>query len=60
MIKAEMHRQGVSQTELAKRMKISVARVSIMLSGRGNLTVKTIGRIGKALNTTFVMKAVRK
>lgn len=44
-----LERDGVSQRELARRLKISEGRISQILSAEANLTVKTLARIGRAL-----------
>ena len=46
-------RAGVSRTELAKRLGWSKARVSQVLGGNGNLTVKTIHAVTRALGHRF-------
>lgn len=53
-----MNEQGVSRSELAKRMNIQPSRVTAMLSGTSNLTIATLVRAGMALGAelhqTFV------
>lgn len=53
-----MQEQGVSRSELAKRMGVQPSRVTAMLSGTGNLTIDTLVRAGMALGAelhqTFV------
>jgi len=44
-----MEEQGVSRTELAKRMGVQPSRVTAMLSGTNNLTIDTLVRAGMAL-----------
>jgi transcriptional regulator with XRE-family HTH domain len=53
-----MEEQGVSRSELAKRMGVQPSRVTAMLSGTSNLTIDTLVRAGMALGAelhqTFV------
>jgi plasmid maintenance system antidote protein VapI len=53
-----MEEQGVSRSELAKRMGVQPSRVTAMLSGTSNLTIDTLVRAGLALGAelhqTFV------
>lgn len=44
---------NISQAELARRLRMSEARVSKMLSGSQNLTLKSIARICTALGVRF-------
>lgn len=44
-----MEAQGVSRSELAKRMGVQPSRVTAMLSGTSNLTIDTLVRAGMAL-----------
>ena len=44
-----MDEQGVSRSELAKRMGVQPSRVTAMLSGTSNLTIDTLVRAGMAL-----------
>lgn len=49
-IGAALKVQRVSQTELARRLHVSPARISQMLGGNGsNITARTIARIGHVL-----------
>ncbi|MFC3068924.1 helix-turn-helix transcriptional regulator [Phenylobacterium soli] len=49
-IGAALKVQRVSQTELARRLHVSPARISQMLGGNGsNITARTIARIGYVL-----------
>jgi transcriptional regulator with XRE-family HTH domain len=49
-----MHRNSVTQKQLADRLGISAARVSQILAKEGsNLTLRTIGRIAHALGEDF-------
>ena len=53
--------KGVSQAELAERLKLTPARVSAMFGPRPNLTLETIGRIFAALGeeATLVSPAIQ-
>lgn len=44
-----MKREGINRTELAKRMNVSSARITAMLSGDSNLTIDTLVRAGRAV-----------
>jgi len=44
---------GISQKELAKRLSVSPGRVSQVLSGAENLTLKSLGALGWALGVRF-------
>jgi transcriptional regulator with XRE-family HTH domain len=48
-----LHHAGKSRAELARSLGWSRARVTQVLSGRGNLTVQTIAAITKALGYKF-------
>lgn len=48
-IKQQLGTQGLSQLELAQRLGISEGRVSQLLNGRGNLTLRTMARIAQVL-----------
>jgi transcriptional regulator with XRE-family HTH domain len=51
---AEMLRvAGVSQRQLAKMLKVSDARVSQILSGKANPTVRSLARLADALGFTM-------
>jgi transcriptional regulator with XRE-family HTH domain len=50
--------QDVTQHELATRLGVSDARVSRTMSGRENLTLRTLADIGWALGMRFEMVAV--
>jgi antitoxin component HigA of HigAB toxin-antitoxin module len=52
-LSALMTSQGISQRELAERLGISRGRVSQILSGRENLTLKTLAEVGWALGVRF-------
>jgi transcriptional regulator with XRE-family HTH domain len=46
----EMEQRGVTLEELAKRMKVSKSHAAQLLKTTGNLTVKSIARLAKALD----------
>ncbi len=48
-IRSLMEADGISQSELARRMGVSPAQVTKILSGQENLGLKTIAKIGSAL-----------
>lgn len=45
-----LHDSGLSQRQLAERMRVSEARVSLLLRPNANPTIKTLERIAAALN----------
>jgi transcriptional regulator with XRE-family HTH domain len=60
-VEAVMNAKGISQTDLAKRMGLSAARVSQILSDNGtNLEARTIARIGHALGVRTIVEFVDK
>ena len=48
---------GMSQRELARRLSLSEGRVSQILSGEDNLTLRTLAAIGWALGVRFELDA---
>ncbi len=50
-IVARMEAAGINRTELAERMGVSRARVSQVLGGHDNLTLKTLVAVAHALDT---------
>ena len=48
---------GVTQHELARRLGVSDARVSRIMTGRENLTLRTIAELGWALGARFEVVA---
>ena len=48
-----MKSQGLSQKELARRMRVSGSYVSQSLNGKMNMTLETMGKITHALGLTF-------
>lgn len=49
---------GLTQRELARRLEVSEARVSRLLNGRENLTLRTIADLGWATGLRFDLVAV--
>lgn len=62
-VRDEMRRalelSGVSQNELARRIKCNGPNVSHMLAGRRNLTLKTIDRMAKAIGYRVVVRITK-
>ncbi|MCB1237947.1 MAG: helix-turn-helix domain-containing protein [Verrucomicrobiae bacterium] len=58
-----MRDQGISRTELAKRMGVQPSRITSMLNGTNNFTIETLVRAGKAvgaeLHQTFAPEGMR-
>jgi len=50
MITSAMNKKGMVHQDLADALGVSAQRVSQILSGRFNITVKTLGRIATALD----------
>lgn len=46
--------EGISQNELAARMKVTPAQVTKILSGKENLGLKTISKIEKAIGQNLI------
>lgn len=57
-LRAIASEQGITQHELAVRLEVSDARVSRIMSGRENLTLRTLADMGWALGLRFEMVAV--
>ena len=53
-----MEAQGVSRSELAKRMEVQPSRVTSMLSGGNNFTIETLVRAGRALGSDVEIRFV--
>lgn len=49
---------GITQRELAKRLAVSEGRVSQILSGAENLTLRTLADVGWALGVEFELNPV--
>ena len=54
-LKAYRHTLGVSQKELAERVELGQSAISKIESGRGDLSVKTVFRVAKALGLRPVL-----
>ena len=52
-LSALLQELGLSQADLAKRLKVTKGRVSQILSGRQNMTLRTLAAIGWALGVSF-------
>jgi transcriptional regulator with XRE-family HTH domain len=52
-ISALLQELGLSQADLAKRLRVTKGRVSQILSGRQNMTLRTLAAIGWALGVSF-------
>ena len=48
-----MHRQGVNNAELAKRMSMSRESASKMMAGQTEMTLRRLARVGLALGVRF-------
>ena len=46
---------GISQKELANRLGLSAARVSRLLNGRDNTTLRTLADVGHAVGVRFAV-----
>ena len=49
---------GITQRQLAERLGVGEARVSRILSGRENATLKTLAALGDALGVRFAVVAI--
>ncbi|GIU97432.1 MAG: hypothetical protein KatS3mg013_1235 [Actinomycetota bacterium] len=49
---------GLSQKELANRLGVTPGRISQILSGRENLTLRSLGALGWALGVRFELRPV--
>lgn len=50
----ELEQQGLTQKDLANRMKVSPQQVSKILSGRENITLETITKLETALGIVII------
>jgi DNA-binding phage protein len=50
---ARMEEQGISRTELARRMGIQPSRVTAILSANGNFTIQTMVRAAYAVGAKY-------
>jgi transcriptional regulator with XRE-family HTH domain len=57
-ITAYMAEHGITRAALATRMKITPGRVSQILSGDGNLTLKTLAAVATALDAQAEVRIV--
>jgi transcriptional regulator with XRE-family HTH domain len=53
-----MQEHDVSRAELARRMKVTPGRVSQMLSGDENLTIRTLSSIARCLGARWDLELV--
>lgn len=58
LIKAILDEKGLSYKDLAERMELSAPRISRIMSGKRNITLKTLERIGEALGEEFYVTVV--
>lgn len=58
IVAALLESHGISQRELAERLELSEARVSRLLQGAENVTLKTIADVGYALGIRFTLAPV--
>jgi transcriptional regulator with XRE-family HTH domain len=56
-ISALLQELGLSQADLARRLGVTKGRVSQILSGRQNMTLRTLAAIGWALGVSFDLAA---
>ena len=54
----EMERQGISRTELARRLGATPAYVTKILRGKVNFTLATMMRLARALNSEMHVELV--
>lgn len=52
----QMKENGISRADLARRMKVTPGRVSQLLSGDENLTLRTLAAITSCLGARFEME----
>lgn len=52
-----MEKHGLRQQDLASRLDVTPGRISQMLSGGENMTLRTLARIGRALDARFDVTA---
>lgn len=53
-----MDAAGITQRELARRLKVSDARVSRILNGSENLRLSTVAALGRAVGVRFALAAI--
>ena len=59
-IGARMDELGISRAELAQRMGVSRARVTQVLSGADNLTLRTLVAVANALDAQLAVRVERR
>lgn len=57
-IRSHMAADGISQSELARRMGVTPARVTKILSGQENLSLKTIAKVSTALGKPLLSEDI--
>ena len=57
-VNARMQEQGVSNTELARRMGTSPAYVTRLFRGSANLSVQTMSKLAHAVNSTLSLELI--
>lgn len=58
-IESVMKREGVSKSELSRRIGKSRGHMTHLLTYRRNMTLETLEAIGKALDTEFIIEERR-
>ena len=53
-----MKEQGITRSELAKRMGVQPSRITSMMSGSNNFTIETLVRAGRAVGAEIEMHFV--
>jgi transcriptional regulator with XRE-family HTH domain len=56
----ELDKQKLSQKDLAGKMKVSPQQINKILTGKENLTLKTIAKLEKALQIQIIVKSATK
>lgn len=57
-IRRLLKRKGLTQLDLADRMKIAQSNVSLFLSGRRGVTVRTLAKVAEALGCRLDVRFV--
>ena len=57
-VNARMQAQGLSNTELARRMGTSPAYVTRLFRGSANLSVQTMSKLAHAVNSTLSLELI--
>ena len=55
-LEAELSRKGLTKTELAKEMGITISTLSLKLSGKSNLTLPEALKIKEILNVNLTIE----